>query len=186
LYSGRRVELFCEKLASGKAENEKSVVFLGGTMQTLKKLLLAGLAASVFIHSCDAIADHHPFHRAKTAKPGPSDQGKGRPKPDFLIQAERDVADAQAELQTARQDLARLQEQENLLRQASIAKTGSWVEPGDWWRRKEALQQILSARQQATERAKKKLKLAETESNSSVDTRSNNRKPSWFRSWWKR
>jgi hypothetical protein len=154
-------------------------------MQTLKKLLFAALAAGVFMHSCDAIANHYPFHRAKTTKPAAPDQGNNRPKSDLLIQAERDLADAQAALQTARQDLTRFQDQENLLRQASIAKTGSWVEPGDWWRRKEALQQILSARQQATERAKKKLKLAETESNSSVDTRSNNRKPSWFRSWWK-
>ncbi len=155
-------------------------------MQTLKKLLLAGLAAGVFMDSHDAIADHHPLHRAKITKPVASDQGNNRPKPDFVIRAERDLAEAQAELQTARQDLARLQEQENLLRQASIAKTGSWVEPGDWWRKKEALQQIVSARQQAMERAQKRLKLTETEANSSIETRSNKRKPSWFRSWWKR
>jgi hypothetical protein len=81
-------------------------------MQTLKKLLLAALAAGVFMHSSDAKANQCPFHRAKTTKPAAPDQGNNRPESDILIQAERDLADAQAALQTARQDLTRFQEQE--------------------------------------------------------------------------
>jgi hypothetical protein len=155
-------------------------------MQTLKKLLFAAVAAGVFMRSCDAIANHHPFHRAKTTKPAAPDQGNNRPKSDLLIQAERDLADAQAALQTARQDLTRFQDQENLLRQASIAKTGSWVEPGDWWHKKEALQQIVIVRQQAMERAQKRMKRAETEASTSLEARLSKGKPSWFRPWWKR
>jgi hypothetical protein len=106
-------------------------------------------------------------------------------KPEFLIQAQKDLENAETELLAERKALEQLRQEEAKLRQAAIAKSGSWIEPTELWNKKQLLKQSIEIKQQAVVAAKRRLVRAENQAQSAEEGNwSRRHRPSWFRSWW--
>jgi len=106
-------------------------------------------------------------------------------KPEFLIQAKKDLENAEAELVADRKALEQLRQEEAKMRQAAIAKSGSWIEPTELWNKKQLLKQTIEIKQQAVVNAKHRLVRAENQAQSTAEGNwSRRHRPSWFRSWW--
>jgi Skp family chaperone for outer membrane proteins len=107
-------------------------------------------------------------------------------KPEFLIEAQRNLDEAQAALQAEQRALDLLRQQEAKLRRSAIMKNGSWIEPSDLWTKKELLKQAIARKQQAVDSAVRRLKHAENQAHAITEsTWSKKHRPSWFGSWWK-
>lgn len=106
-------------------------------------------------------------------------------KPDFLLQARKDVVEAEAALHDEQLALEQLRREEAKLRQDAIAKSGSWIEPAELWKKKQELKQAIEVKQRAVANAKRRLIRAENEARSMTEGNWTRRHPpSWFRSWW--
>jgi hypothetical protein len=106
-------------------------------------------------------------------------------KPEFIARAEKNYDDAKAALRAEESVLEQLRQEEAKLRQAALAKTGSWIEPTEWWRKKQALKQSVSLKRDELRRAKSRLMIAEHRAHPATESGGSKRhKPSWFRSWW--
>jgi hypothetical protein len=106
-------------------------------------------------------------------------------KPEFLIQAQKDLEIAETELLTELKALEQMRQEEAKLRQAAIAKSGSWIEPTELWNKKQLLKQTIEIKQQAVVSAKRRLVRAENQAQSAGEGNwSRHHRPSWFRSWW--
>ncbi len=102
------------------------------------------------------------------------------------IQARKDVETLEATLQADQKALERLWKEEAVLRQAAVAQSGSWIEPIELWKRKEALKQSIKHKQHALEIARKYAKLAENHFRATTERNwSRSHQPSWFGHWWK-
>jgi SH3-like domain-containing protein len=105
-------------------------------------------------------------------------------KPTFLIQAEEQYRQAGQALKTAEKNLNRLRQEEARLSQISLAKTGSWIEPGALWHQKLAAEQNLAFARELERQARARLDNAEDEARSTQEAKwSNAHKPS-LSSWW--
>jgi hypothetical protein len=129
-----------------------------------------------------------PNHGAKHQQDG-QNQGSQAPtpvaKPEFLIQAQKELENAETALQIDQKALEQLREDEARLRQAAISKSGSWIEPNEWWKKKQLLKQSIEMKQRTVTNAKHRLTRAENEAHSTSEgSWVRHHRPSWFRSWW--
>ena len=106
-------------------------------------------------------------------------------KPEFLIQAQKELQDAEVALQAEQKALEHLRQEEEGMRQASISKSGSWIEPSELWKKKQLLKQTIETREKAVVSAKHRLTRAEYMARSTSESNwARQHRPSWFRSWW--
>jgi hypothetical protein len=124
---------------------------------------------------------HHPQDGQHQELHGPAPVAK----PAFLIQAQKELENAEIALQIDQKALEQLREEEARLRQAAILKSGSWIEPNEWWKKKQLLKQSIEMKQRAVTNAKHRLTRAENEAHSTSEgSWVRHHRPSWFRSWW--
>ncbi len=150
-------------------------------MRSSRELSVALAILFAVARPWEAAADHLPAHR-EGAEHAPVSH---RAKPDFLIEAEENYAEAEAAVRTEQRALEQLRDEEARLRRASLAKTGSWIEPAELWRKKQALLQSIASRKEVLLRAKAKLNVARTRLRAGEESGWTVRhRPSWFGSWW--
>jgi multidrug resistance efflux pump len=102
-------------------------------------------------------------------------------KPEFLARAEKNYDDAKAALRAEESVLEQLRQEEAKLRQAALAKTGSWIEPTEWWRKKQAIKQSMSLKRDEVRRAKSRLMIAENRAHAAIESGGSKRhKPFWW------
>jgi hypothetical protein len=101
-------------------------------MHASRRSLFVGLATCLLTSPFDVIAgpahSHWPIDVA-SAQSAPANQ---LTKPEFLARAEKNYDDAKAALRAEESLLEQLRQEEAKLRQAALAKTGSWIEPTEW------------------------------------------------------
>ncbi len=108
-----------------------------------RQSLFVGFTIGLLIIHCDVLAGHSANHWPVDAAAAQSAPTSEPLKPDFLVRAEKNCADAQAALRAEEDALERLRHEEAKLRRAALAKTGSWIEPVEWWREKQAIKQSI-------------------------------------------
>ncbi len=147
--------------------------------------LSVGFTIGLLISPCDVFAGHAANHWPIDTAAAQSAPISESPKPDFLLHAEKNYAEAQTALRAEEDTLERLRHEEANLRRAALAKSGSWIEPAEWWQKKQAIKQSILLKNDAVRRAKSKLTIAQSHAQALAEShRSKKHKPSWFRSWW--
>jgi hypothetical protein len=154
-------------------------------MEMRRIILIAFAFASVISPNwASALQDHGANHPQDSKHHTPQGVAPAA-KPEFLIQAQKDLENAETELLAERKALEQLRLEEAKLRQSAIAKTGSWIEPTELWNKKQLLKQSIEIKQQAVVSAKRRLVRAENQAQSATESNwSHRHRPSWFRSWW--
>jgi hypothetical protein len=149
---------------------------------------LIRVAVSLALIALVTQASALPNHGAKHQQDGQHQELQGATpvaKPEFLVQAQKELEAAEVALQGEQKALEHLREEEARLRQAAISKSGSWIEPNEWWKRKQVLKQSIEMKQRAVINAKRRLTRAENEARSTSEGNwARHHRPSWFRSWW--
>ncbi len=154
-------------------------------MRVFRKSLFVGFTIGLPISPCALLAGHSANYWPIDAAVAQSVSTSDSPKPDFLVHAEKNYADAQAALRAEEDVLERLRHEEANLRRAALANTGSWIEPAEWWQKKQAIKQSIMLKNDMVRRAKSKLTIAQHHAQALAEShRSKKHKPSWFRSWW--
>jgi hypothetical protein len=150
-------------------------------MHASRRSLFVGLATCLLTSPFDVIAgpahSHWPIDVA-SAQSAPASQ---LTKPEFLARAEKNYDDAKAALRADESVLEQLRQEEAELRQAALAKTGSWIEPTEWWRKKQAIKQSMLLKRDEVRRAKSRLMIAENRAHAATESGGSKRhKPSWW------
>jgi hypothetical protein len=128
---------------------------------------------------------NHGSRHTQDAHPAEVQGAPAIPKPDFVIEAEKDLENAELALQTEQRLLMQLRQEEAKLRQAAVAATGSWIEPAELWKKKQSIKESIEIKQQAVANARRHLTRAENKALTSTESNWNRRHhPSWLRSWW--
>jgi hypothetical protein len=106
-------------------------------------------------------------------------------KPEFLVRAEKNYRDAQAAVGDEQLILQQMHQEEAQLRRRSMARTGSWIEPADLWRKKLAQEKAIAFRQELERKAHEELEKARNQARALVEKEwAKSHKPSWFSWWW--
>ncbi len=147
--------------------------------------VILGVALGLVGAPGSLVAGHSALHKDAEAKAEQLTPASQTGRPLFLVEAQKNYAAAEAALRAEEAELERLHQEEAALRQAAFAKTGSWIEPLDWWRKKQAIKQKISFKKDGVRRARSKLAIAENQAHSMAEgVWSKKHKPSWLGSWW--
>jgi hypothetical protein len=146
--------------------------------------LAIGLALLALATQANALPNHGANHQQDGQHQG-FHGATPTVKPEFLVKAQKELENAELALQAEQKSLEHLREEETWLRQAAISKSGSWIEPAEWWKKKQLLKQSIEVKQRAVTNAKRRLTRAENEARSTSESSwVRQHRPSWFRSWW--
>ncbi len=154
-------------------------------MRAASQSLFLGFTIGLLMSPSSLFAGHATRHWSIGPAAAQSTATPEPPKPEFLVRAEKTYAEAQVALRAEEETLERLRDDEEKLRRAALAKAGSWIEPTDWWRKKQAIKQSISLKSDAVRRAKSELMVAQNEAQALVQGHwAKKHSPSWMPSWW--
>ena len=154
-------------------------------MRILKRAATYIQVVCILAPSANALPNHSPSITQSGQHTGATHTPDVVSKPEFLVLAEKRLVTAQAALQADQKALDQLRQEESKLRQAAIARSGSWIEPTDLWKKKESLKQSIETKQRGVYNAERLLKRAENQFRSTSEGNwSKKHQPSWFGSWW--
>jgi hypothetical protein len=146
--------------------------------------IVLAITASLTAGHAGALPNHASQH-SQDSQHQTTREATAATKPEFLLQARKDLAEAETALLGEQQALEQLRRDEAKLRQEAIVKSGSWIEPAELWKKKQELKQAIEVKQRALANAKRRLIRAENEARSMTEGNWTRRHPpSWFRSWW--
>ncbi len=151
----------------------------------LKRALIVAPILLILAGSRSSVAENAPSVTQSVQRPGQTARRLSAVA-ELQIKARKNIENAESALQADQRALEQLRQEEAVLRHAAVAKSGSWIEPDELWKRKEALKQSIKHKQHVLETARRYAKLAETHFRSVAESNASRaHRPSWFEHWWK-